>query len=109
MRFKLYYNEGSRKFDIHCLPDKHQEIVMPENPSQHIYYPIPNEMKDEIHKDLVNLIPEDAVAELNEIDEAMKELVQHRQQRLHELRKEINPKIFEAIENFRIERAELFI
>ena len=109
MRFKLFYDDGKKALDINCLPDKHQEKILPTNPSQHVYYPIPNNMKDLIHDELVALIESDSAQEFQKLGADIKELTDKRRDLLNDMRTELNPQIMDQCDAFKENNAELFI
>ena len=109
MRFKLYFNEQKQELDINCLKDEHTDIILPEDPSQHVYFPIPNDMRDEIHKVLVPLIEDTVSEEYLKIQEAIKALNERKRELINELRVQINPKIMTTCEKFKEDNAEHFI
>lgn len=109
MRFKLYFNEQKQELDINCLKDEHSDIILPEDPSQHVYFPIPNDMRDEIHKQLTPLITDTVSEEYLQIQEAIKALNDRKRELIDTLRVQINPKIMERCKKFKDENAEHFI
>jgi hypothetical protein len=109
MRFKLYYDDGKKALDINCLPDKNEDKILPENPSQHVYYPIPNKMKDLIHAELVDLIETDAAKEFQKLGLEIKALTDARKELLNNMRTELNPKIMQQCTKFKENHAEHFI
>jgi hypothetical protein len=109
MRFKLYFNEQKQALDINCLKDEHADTILPTDPAQHVYFPIPNEFKDDVHKMLVPLIEDTVSEEYLEIQEAIKAMNDKKRELINELRMKINPKIMSKCEQFKNENAEHFI
>lgn len=109
MRFKLYFNEQQQALDINCLKDEHADTILPEDPAQHVYFPIPNEFRNDIHKMLVPLIDDTVSEEYIQLQASIKELNDKKRELINELRMKINPKIMAKCEKFKEENAEHFI
>lgn len=110
MRFKLFFNEQKNKLEINCLNDnKNKDIILPDDPEQHLYFPIPNTMKKDISAKLETLISDEVSAEFIALGNEIKALTDRRREMVNELRKKINPEIMEKCEEFRAENAEHFI
>jgi hypothetical protein len=109
MRFKIFFNEQSRKLDINCLNDMHTDTILPENPSQHLYFPIPNELSNDIKKELMPVLDGKGADAYHAITEEIQALTDRRREMINELRMELNPKIMEICEKFKQENAEYFI
>jgi hypothetical protein len=109
MRFKLYFNEQQQALDINCLKDENSDVILPEDPAQHVYFPIPNELRGEMHKLLVPLIEDTVSEEYLQIQESIKALNEKKRSLINELRIAINPKIMAKCEEFKKENAEYFI
>lgn len=109
MRFKLYFNEQTQNLDINCLKDTHTDTILPTDVSQHVYFPIPNELHEEIHKILTPLITDTVSEEYIQIQEAIKALNDRKRDLINDLREKINPKIISTCEKFKQENAEHFI
>lgn len=111
MRFKIYYNEIQEKLDINCLKDSHCDIILPINPEQHVYYPIPENFKDVIKKELLQLIEseQNIIDELKDVMSNVKNLTDKRRELINELRRKMNPQIIEKCQTFREDHAEYFI
>lgn len=109
MRFKIFFDEKTNKLDINCLPDTNVDIILPENPSQHVYYPIPKDLSNVVHEYLLPLLDDEAAQEYAQITEDIKALTDRRREMINELRTLLNPKIIEKCEDFRIDHAEHFI
>jgi predicted alternative tryptophan synthase beta-subunit len=109
MRFKLYFNEQQQTLDINCLKDTHSDTILPDDVSQHVYFPIPNELRNEIHKLLTPLITDTISEEYIQIQETIKALNDKKRELINDLRAKINPKIMAKCEQFRQENAEHFI
>jgi len=109
MRFKIFYNEKDSKLNINCLSDNHSDIILPENPDQHVYFPIPDELKDDIKKELLSLISDEDLESFENINDNIKLLLEQRKEMIHNIRKRTNPLIIEKCEEFKLERAEDFI
>lgn len=109
MRFKIFFNEGEQKLDINCLNDNHTDIILPENPDQHVYYPIPNDLRSEIKEYLKDILDDNATDEINSIIGEIVELQQKRKQAIYNLREKLNPEIIQRCEIFKKENAEYFI
>jgi predicted alternative tryptophan synthase beta-subunit len=109
MRFKLYFNEQKQELDINCLKDTHSDTILPDDVSQHVYFPIPNEMREEIHEYLKPLIDDTVSEEYLQIQETIKALNDRKREMINDLRAKINPKIMAKCETFKNENAEHFI
>lgn len=109
MRFKLYFNEQTQTLDINCLKDTHSDTILPTDPEQHVYFPIPNELISEMHKHLVPLIEDTVSEEYLQIQETIKALNDRKRAMINDLRTKINPKIIAKCEKFKDEHAEYFI
>ena len=109
MRFKLYFNEQKQELDINCLKDTNSDTILPDDVSQHVYYPIPNELREDIHKILTPLITDTVSEEYIKIQETIKALNERKRELINELRHAINPKIMAKCEQFKAENAEYFI
>lgn len=109
MRFKLYFNEQKQELDINCLKDTHSDTILPDDVSQHVYFPIPNDLREEIHKQLKPLITDTVSEEYIKIQEAIKSLNDRKRELINELRVSINPKIMKRCEQFKRDNAEHFI
>jgi hypothetical protein len=109
MRFKLYFNEQKQELDINCLKDTHSDTILPEDPTQHVFFPIPNEMLNDIHAYLKPLIEDTVSQEYLQIQETIKALNDRKREMINDLRTKINPKIMSKCEQFKNENAEHFI
>jgi hypothetical protein len=109
MRFKLYFNEQKQELDINCLKDTHSDTILPDDVSQHVYFPIPNELREDIHKYLTPLITDTVSEEYLKIQETIKALNDRKRELINDLRAAINPKIMAKCEKFKEENAEHFI
>lgn len=109
MRFKLYFNEQKQELDINCLKDTHSDTILPTDVSQHVYFPIPNDLLKEVHDYLVPLIDDTVSEEYIQIQETIKALNDRKRDLINDLREKINPKIMAKCETFKNENAEHFI
>ena len=109
MRFKIFFNEQSCKLDINCLNDSHTDTILPTDPAQHVYFPIPNELAKEIKEELLPLLDGGLAEKYQAITDQIKELTDKRRDMINELRMELNPKIMETCKAFKEENAEYFI
>lgn len=109
MRFKLFYNEQKETLDINCLPDSFNDIILPDNVEQHVYYPIPKELGKQIKTEMMELIDQEDGAAIEEIRQQMLGLVQARKDLVNRLREKYNPLIMEKCKQFRDDNAEYFI
>lgn len=109
MRFKIFFNEPKGALDVMCLKDDSNEIILPENTNQHVYYPIPAELMKEIHDDLLSLLDQSITDELNAIGAAINDLHQKRNTMVDGVRAKLNPSIIERCENFKLTHPEHFI
>ena len=109
MRFKLYFNEQTQALDINCLKDTHSDTILPTDPEQHVYFPIPNDLLKEVHDYLVPLIEDTVSEEYLQIQETIKALNDRKRNLINDLRVKINPKIMAKCETFKDEHAEYFI
>lgn len=109
MRFKLHFNEERQKLEINCLNDNAGDIIIPEDVSQHIHYPIPNDLKKNIKKTLDELLQASYTQEFIDIDKQIKDLTNHRRAMMNKFRAELNPQIIEKCKSFRLDNAEHFI
>lgn len=109
MRFKIFFNESSQYLDINCLNDAHTDKILPENPSQHVYFPIPNDLRNEIKAELLQILNDESAKEYHQITEDIKALTDKRRDMINDLRIKLNPKIIEICEKFKEENAEYFI
>lgn len=109
MRFKLFFNEQTQALDINCLKDTHSDVILPTDPAQHVYFPIPNELLGEVHKYLLPLIEDTVSEEHLQIQETIKALNDRKREMINDLRLKINPKIMAKCETFKDEHAEYFI
>jgi len=101
MRFKIYYNQETEQMDFNCLKDKFTDVILPEDPNQHVYFPIPDELQNKIREELLSLFSEKDSEEI-QLSSKRKELVNN-------LRVKLNPKIIEKCKEFREDNAEYFI
>ena len=109
MRFKLHFNDKLQQMDINCLHDNNNDTILPDDPSQHVYYPIPKELRHKIRKSLLEIIDPETTKEFIELGKEIKELTNRRRDMMNNLREELNPKIMEQCEKFKSENAEFFI
>lgn len=109
MRFKLYYSEKDKLLKINCLKDNFPDIILPENPDQHVYYPIPDELYEDIKKELNSIIPNEYIEIVKDLDEQISDLMKIRSECINDLRIKINPVIMERCKEFKLENAEYFI
>lgn len=109
MRFKVFYDEKLAKFEVNCLKDDFNDIKLPDNPNDHVYYPIPNDMQNIIKKDLTKLLDQEKAKEFKQIVDDIKKLTDKQRELIYEIREELNPKIMDICENFKDEHAEYFI
>ena len=94
---------------MNCLKDDTNEIILPENTNQHVFYPIPSVLTKEIHDDLLSLLDQSITDEFNAIDASIKELQQKRKAMIDGVRAKLNPSIIERCENFKLNHPEYFI
>lgn len=109
MRFKIFFNEQKQQLDINCLNDQHTDTILPKDPNQHLYYPIPNELKMEIKKELMPILDDESAQEYNAITEEIKALTDKRRDMINDLRTKLNPMIMAKCEKFKLDNAEYFI
>jgi len=109
MRFKLNFNDQKKCLEINCLKSTGQDIILPDDPAQHVYFPIPINLKKRINDKLINLIDKDDELDFLAINDEIKALTNKRKELLNSLRSSTNPKIMEACEKFREDHAEHFI
>lgn len=109
MRFKIFFSEQKQELDINCLNDSNSDKILPENVSQHVYYPIPNELKSEIKHELMQLLDDESAIEYNQVTEDIRALTDKRRAMINELRMKLNPKIIQLCDKFKEENAEYFI
>lgn len=109
MRFKLYYNEATNELDFNCLKDNNTDIILPDNPDQHIYYPVPDELRDDIHTELLTLIDQEIAEQFSEINDEVQELMTKRRVLMSKIRKQINPLVMKKLLDFKEDNAEYFI
>lgn len=109
MRFKIFFNEKSQSLDINCLTDSFTDTILPEDPSQHVYFPIPNEMKDQVKTYLMPIISEEIDAEYQAITDEIQALTDKRREMVNKLRAKLNPQIIDKCQEFKEENAEYFI
>ena len=109
MRFKIFFNEPKGALDVKCLKDDSNEIILPENTNQHVFYPIPAELMKEIYDDLLSLLDQSITDEFNAIYASIKELQQKRNTMVDGVRAKLNPSIIERCEKFKLTHPEYFI
>lgn len=111
MRFKVIFMENTNKFKVNVLIDSSTEIILPENPDQHVFYPIPAQGRDEIAEKIETLLSEysDEQERLIQIFNDIKVLHDEKRTLITELRRKINPEIFNICEEFRNEYPEYFL
>jgi hypothetical protein len=109
MRFKIFFNELKQSLDVNCLSGHASEVFLPENPAQHVLYPIPNELALDIREYLQGMLDQSISQEFNRIDASIKELQQQRRELIDKARVKMNPAIIEHCEKFKIDHPELFI
>jgi hypothetical protein len=109
MRFKLYYNEQTEQMDFNCLKDKFTDVILPDDPNQHVYFPIPDELQNEIREELLSLVTAQDSEDMQLISEQMKALTSKRKELVNNLRVKLNPKIIEKCKEFKEDNAEYFI
>lgn len=109
MRFKLHFDDQKQTIEINCLNDSNADIIIPEDTSQPVYFPIPNEMNAEIKKYLMKLVDDEMANEFKELSREIKNLTDKRRQMVNDLRAKINPLIVEECRKFRDDYAEHFI
>jgi len=109
MRFKIFYNEIKGILDVNCLQDDSGEIVLPENLNQHVFFPIPSDLLNEIHSEIMSILDQNISNEYKKIDEEIKELQKKRSNLIMNVRKQLNPLIIKKCEEFRNNNPEHFI
>jgi hypothetical protein len=110
MRFKLFFNEKEQKLDFNCLTDSNTDIILPENPEQHVYYPIPNDLQREMKAALMPLIEDENISqEIADLQVEIKNILEKRRQLIYDLRMKLNPSIIEVCKQFKEDNAEYFI
>lgn len=109
MRFKIFFNDQKQELDINCLKDAHSDTILPENPDQHVYFPIPNDLRAEIKEYLMPIIDDELVDKYNEITDEIQKLTNARRSMINELRTKLNPSIIDKCEEFKYENAEWFV
>jgi hypothetical protein len=109
MRFKIFFNEQKQTLDINCLNDQYSDTILPTDPAQHLYFPIPNELASDIKKELMPLLEGKEARMYHDITEEIRALTDRRREMINELRMELNPKVMEVCEKFKVENAEYFI
>ena len=109
MRFKIFFNEPKGVLDVNCLKDDSNEIILPENTDQHVYYPIPSELTKEIYDDLLSLLDQSITDEFSAINASIKELQQKRKAMIDDVRAKLNPSIIKQCEDFKLNHQEYFI
>jgi hypothetical protein len=109
MRFKIFFNELKQSLDVNCLCGPSSEVFLPENPAQHVLYPIPNELALDIREYLHGMLEQSISQEFKRIDASIKELQQQRRELIDKARVKMNPAIIEHCEKFKAEHPELFI
>lgn len=109
MRFKIYFNEKTKSLDVNCLEDKSLDKIIPENPDQHISYPIPIESRKEIKKYLTDILNSELSKEFIDLENDINVLNTIKREKMHELRKVLNVEIFKKCEDFKEDFPEYFI
>jgi len=109
MRFKIIFDEATRKIVVNCLKDKNEDIILPENPEQHVYFPFPPMFFNKVNKAVQSVISEEDNEEFIQIMNDIQALNQKRRDKLNEIRTRLNPEIMKACEQFKLDNAEEFI
>lgn len=109
MHFKVVFNPVDCLLDINCLKDKNEDTFIPENPDQHVYFPIPIKLKDKLKKELMKLINSEEEQEFVKMIKDINELDNKRKEKISQIRTRINPEIIKVCKKFREDNAEEFI
>lgn len=109
MHFKVVYNYFIDSLDINCLPDNNSDIILPENTDQHVYFPIPSDLKNKIKSEMNKIIPKEKSDEFSNLVKDIHILEKMRKEKISEIRKNINPEIIKVCKQFREDNAEEFI
>ena len=123
MKFKIYFNEQVKEMQISFINDSYNDVILPKNTHQHIYFPIPKELQSRVRGKLKNIVPQDFVKDFLQIQEDIKLLnkkspnimeklrilQQTRNDLIHSIRKEYNPKIMKALKQFQLDFAEFYL
>lgn len=109
MKFKVFYNEQTKKLDINCLMDNFNDVILPENLDQHVSFPIPKDLLGECKQYLVQILDEEDISALQKICDDMEALVKLRRDTIYKFREKYNPLIVKRCEQFREDYAEWFI
>lgn len=109
MRFKIYFDEQTQSLDINCLTDNYTDTILPEDPAQHVHFPIPNDLQKEMKASLMALLDENTTRELREVLEGIKALTDKRRDIVNDLRVKLNPLIIDKCQKFKEDNAEFFI
>jgi len=109
MRFKLFFSEVSKTITINVLKDSGVDIILPENLDQHLYYPIPNEMQQEVLKSIQKIIKDEDTKCLIQMEDDITVAIKKRAEAINSMRKKYNPKIMEFCQEFKMKNPEWFI
>jgi len=109
MRFKIFFNDSKNELDINCLKDDHIDTILPESPDQHVYYPIPNDLLEEIKECIMPILDKDIIDRYNSITDEIQKMHVEKRKMINDIRTQLNPVIIEKCEKFRFDNAEWFI
>lgn len=113
MQFKLVYDHNTESLDIRGLSNNHQDIILPVNPFQDVYFPMPEKMNNKLqkilHERLIKLIPPEQNKEFIQMIKNPNTNREDRFDKIYDMRKIINPQIIEVCKKFRLDYPEEFI
>ena len=109
MRFKLIYDDVCQKLHINCLKDENEDVILPKNPDQHVFYPLHNKLLKKATQEFQELIDPVDAEFFKEISDDIKRLTDLKSEKMHDLRVKYNEKIMEKAIQFKSENAEYFI
>ena len=113
MKFKIVFNEMTNQIVVNCRPNNtEREVVLPDNPDQHVYYPLPDlpaPVQETLQEDLESLTTEEDTQEFLDIKDEIGALQTRRRALMTSLRERLNPQIIERCRDFKMKFPELFI
>lgn len=109
MRFKLVNDDNEGLIKINVLIDKTSQTIIPEDTDQHLYFPIPNKLKNDVLKKINNIIDKEDSYCIKQIDKKINNLIKERKKILNEMREKYNPKIHNFCKEYKMDNSEWFI
>lgn len=109
MKFKIFYNEKTKKLDINCLLGGSQETLLPKNANHHVHYNIDPRFLSHFKPYMMEILTDEDSQDLEKVTNEIVELQTKRQKMIENIRKTKNPEIIEKCRGFKMKFPELFI